>query len=545
MRSDRLSRETTLTDYRTSRTSSADNGLAPSTLTSCAETPVESLNIDQKDSFREPEIQALEKSILKLNKPIPPPPPENRNPPSKTSHLPTPAEKDSHPHWSTSRESNRQYTTCDGFRRQENEREMHYVFMPEGPVEDLPNGHRCALCHLANPNEDHLRYHNVWHFAKTSKAPLRRSRKGEFEKLLRAHHVPDTHVDHLVSKWRIVQKKKAYSCGLCITLIPSLSKRTSHMCRDHFGQGQNLDNWDDNNLIKGLLLQPELRKCCRVLFKSDPSRADSTFVWPSSVVKDLQYKLELGQSTPQELALLAFKAAENTGEASSNQDVAATGSQFPLQTFHITTAPAVMVPDGVPGTLPATRGIPFPFPTSPATPSDMQKDPMLEEDRLDDTYDLLHTQQMPDTNTKHQTRTNSPVLHPIEQIGFHHYSPEALSQAPVTLMDFINNHSHAGAMAVEEHGMYIPPHFSTSTFMSVDAMPALDPSLSHDPPAWFVQDQDSSPRYDTNDQYLAAPVPKRKLSENSTVAAHSRPQTMSPMDLRPGIPRTLETIQKF
>ena len=548
MRSDRLSRGSTLTDSGPSRTSSTDGTLASSALTSCAETPARKDDTDEKDPFREPEIQALEKGILKLSKPVPPPPLESKDSVFKSSCRPSPMGKDGHPHWSTSRENNRLYKTCDGFRRQENEREMHYVFMPKGPIENFLDGQRCALCHINNPDEDHLRQHDVLQFAKSSNTSLKRSRRGEFEKLLRAHKVPDTHIDELVEQWHFIQKKKAYSCGLCIKLLSTLSERTSHMCREHFGKGQNMDNWNDNNLIRGLLLQPELRKCCRSLFDSDPSRADSGFFWPSSVIKELQYKLELGRGAPQELASLAFKAAECKENPSSNQDVAATGSQFSKQILNTATASAVSYPDTVAAMQSATNAVHFP--TSVTRCSDAQKEPLPDEDMFDDPCgpldaSALYAQSTSDSNTKFRTRTNSHSFKNSSQVDATLYLSEVPFGLPLSLGDFMNNYSHGGTSTDEEHGTYIPPASYPSSRINTDATPAFDSSPSYDPTTWYVQDQGSSPAYDPNYMSLPSPVPKRKLSENSAAAAHSRPQTMSPMEIRPGIHCAPKKIQEL
>ena len=140
-------------------------------------------------------------------------------------------------YWSTAEDNPQQFTTFDGFRRHENERERYYILLPDGLIEDSPQGMLCALCLVPDTSLKHFEMHKALTYMETSKPSMKRSRKENFRRLLKTHNVPDEHVDRLVKKWHFKHKKQAYSCGLCINLFNTLLERTNHLARDPLRAG--------------------------------------------------------------------------------------------------------------------------------------------------------------------------------------------------------------------------------------------------------------------------------------------------------------------
>ena len=146
-----------------------------------------------------------------------------------------------HDHWCTTREHDGKFRTCDGWRRHENEHDVQYIFLPFGPITHAPQGPVCELCGHVAPDQAHLEMHDVIQFVGRTK-PITRSRRHNFQMLLRKHKTPEVIIDNLIRKWHVVGRKKSYSCGLCIRFFPTLSERLNHYCIQHFAKGQDLKN---------------------------------------------------------------------------------------------------------------------------------------------------------------------------------------------------------------------------------------------------------------------------------------------------------------
>ena len=228
-------------------------------------------------------------------------------------HTPMPAQEDAqggsgssltrskHSHWCTSRQHRGEIKSCAGFKRHEKEDEEYYVFLPLGPIVPGPQGSpKCALCDELHPDDAHLEEHNVLMY-KEKKAPIRKARRPNFEKLLESHGVSGSAIKVLTQKWYHVDTKRSYSCGLCISFFPSRHERTNHYENEQFLKHQNLKDWDDNNIIKGHLLRPELHKECKEAWGIDPCQKQSGVSWNSSVVDGLLERLQLGQESPSSL----------------------------------------------------------------------------------------------------------------------------------------------------------------------------------------------------------------------------------------------------
>ena len=117
--------------------------------------------------------------------------------------------------------------------------------------------------------------------------------------------------ESLADKWRRDQGKRFWACGFCVTLFLSFTDRLRHICKEHYDQGQKLEEWDANNVIRGLLLQPRVDGPWKSLVDAHCFHSASELTWKSSELKDLQYKLEIGPTdgrSGEHLAKVAYSA---------------------------------------------------------------------------------------------------------------------------------------------------------------------------------------------------------------------------------------------
>ena len=228
-----------------------------------------------------------------------------------------------HERWCTTREHKNVITTYHGFAKHENEHDKFYVFLPHGPIESTRWGQQCALCEAPNPSKEHLQHHDILKFDGSLGPPIIRSRKSNFEELLKRHRTPNEKIKELLHKWRKVREKKAYSCGFCITMFRTLSDRTSHIDREHYAKGKHVRDWNDTFVIKGLLLQPEVKEACLKYFNPvDPTLMETEISWPPSVIEDLQLRLELREEAALDLAIDVFRQANRRGALSARSTIA-------------------------------------------------------------------------------------------------------------------------------------------------------------------------------------------------------------------------------
>lgn len=214
-----------------------------------------------------------------------------------------------HRRWCTTREHPNVFSTHRGFAKHENEHDNSYLFLPQGPIEETRWGPQCALCETTNPDKAHLQSHDILKYEGWLSEPIKRSRKANFEELLKKHKASHAKYKILPEKWRVIGSKKAYSCGFCISIFEKLSDRTRHIDREHYAKGWHIDDWNDTYVIKGLLLQQDLKQECLKLFQGDPTVMEARISWPPAVIKDLQLRLELREESAKDLAVQVFNQA--------------------------------------------------------------------------------------------------------------------------------------------------------------------------------------------------------------------------------------------
>ena len=300
-------------DSRFSTASWSTNHTSLSDPPSLSQPPTAIENLELGENGQESTAQHNIKTLLDLNKPQPPTP-QGLQDITVAAHESRSFKHGSrHDRWCTTREHKTIFSTYHGFAKHEKEHDTCYVFLPKGPIEKTSWGLQCALCEMMNPSQAHLEDHNILQYDGRLGKAITRSRKGNFEKLLKRHKASDEKIRVLLDKWCHRQKKKAYSCGFCISVFTSLPERTSHIDREHYAKGKHIDDWDDTIVIKGLLLQRDVHQECARLFPVDPSLMEARISWPPSVVETLQLQLELGEEAAKDLAIDVFRQASTRG----------------------------------------------------------------------------------------------------------------------------------------------------------------------------------------------------------------------------------------
>ncbi|KAL2038210.1 hypothetical protein N7G274_009158 [Stereocaulon virgatum] len=316
IQSERSSLVSDSSDNRFSSASWSTNYTSLSDPSSLSQAPMAIEKLELCENGQDSIAQHNTKTLLDLNKPQPPTPQGLSDSTVAVQESSSFKYGSRHDRWCTTREHKTIFTTYQGFAKHEKEHDTCYVFLPKGPIENTPWGLQCALCEMMNPSQAHLEYHKILQYDGRLEKAITRSRKGNFEKLLKRHKASDEKIRVLLDKWCHRQKKKAYSCGFCISIFTTLAERTTHIDREHYAKGKHINDWDDTVVIKGLLLQRDVHQECARLFLVDPSLMEARISWPPSVVETLQLQLELGEETAKDLAKDVFRQANTRGTLS-------------------------------------------------------------------------------------------------------------------------------------------------------------------------------------------------------------------------------------
>lgn len=209
---------------------------------------------------------------------------------------------------------NHSYQHSDGWKKHEKEHETKYVCMLKGLFEATKDGRRCVLCGALDQDDSHHSVHNIAPCIVAVDRPSFKRRYDMVGHLTDAHGISDISKGGIIADtWRCKSSKKAWSCGFCIQLFPSLQNRLKHIGTEHFEKGQSINDWDFTKVILGLLLQRKIQEAWQHLMESlDPFRASET-KWNKLGSEDLLYRLErglTGKETPQTLAKAAYDSAE-------------------------------------------------------------------------------------------------------------------------------------------------------------------------------------------------------------------------------------------
>lgn len=141
--------------------------------------------------------------------------------------------------------------------------------------------------------------------------------------------------ESLADNWRYDQGKRFWACGFCVMLFLSFKDRLQHIGKEHYDRGQKLEEWDANNVIRGLLLQPTVDGFWKSSIDAHCFHSTSELTWETSELKDLQYKLEIGptdERSGEHLAEIAYRASKMpSGKESYEHAVGLSGgSEYPF-----------------------------------------------------------------------------------------------------------------------------------------------------------------------------------------------------------------------
>ena len=221
-----------------------------------------------------------------------------------------------HLHWCDKCEHPKAIEKCDGYKRHMREHEIIYTCMPDGPVRRTEAGLECYFCGASNPNETHLATHGVSKcYGQYAKRYTRQINLHNHIKDV--HNTSAGHASALAKAWvdPHKNKRKFFSCGFCICCFTTLVKRSNHIDLEHWRKHQELNEWDNDKVILGLLLQAGVEEEWhrRLLSAGIDPHFDPRFnpapQWVPSVVEHVQLQLEMGEGWAASLAGLAFKTS--------------------------------------------------------------------------------------------------------------------------------------------------------------------------------------------------------------------------------------------
>ena len=186
-----------------------------------------------------------------------------------------------HAHWCTVCKDHKAISTCDGWKRHMKEHETCYPCLHCGHPSILGKGKKF-----------------------TRKSTL-------VTHLQDNHNISDKQSAHAsAEQWKCTETKKAYACGFCAKHSGTLQDQMNHIDSVHFKNSQDMTQWNHNNVIKGLLSQPDLKAAWQKRLAANRlSIKDCT--WPHSVVADVQNMLEICQDSPEALAAEALKSTDH------------------------------------------------------------------------------------------------------------------------------------------------------------------------------------------------------------------------------------------
>ena len=490
-----------------------------------SQTPSAIEGLRPSEIAQDPTVHHEVKIASDLNKPQPPLPqglPDSTVPAQESRSS---KHESRHERWCTTREHKTVFTSSRGFAKHENEHDNCYVFLPQGPIERTPWGPQCALCETTNPSKVHLQDHNILQYDGWLGKPITRSRKGNFEELLKKHKASDEKIKMLLNKWRVVRNKKAYSCGFCISIFKKLSDRTSHIDREHYAKGKHIDDWQDTFVIKGLLLQREVKQECLKLFHPvDPTAVETRVSWPPSVIDGLRLRLELGEETAKALAICVFREASTRGTLPSCRSNAASNlgprSEIPGRVQRSSSIPVRTSFDS--GS--ATDHVRLPIQDSHSFEV-MQAQHQAYSNDLDSMAVSHMTVSSPSSNPQvlktssgFPIRSSSLAGSMTGNTGFMFATYGEAYEADQAGMDGSNSHEHTFMLrSMPESNSYQNSRITTSASEAAShAASRLDP---------FNNDASPIPL----EPSITSQPPKRKLSDKSARAANLKAQTQGPV----------------
>ena len=225
----------------------------------------------------------------------------------------------------------RSYQNHFDWKKHEKEHEYTYTCMAIGHWDAGAQCFACDHCGTLDPSKEHPKIHGI------EECITQNKRREKIVKHLKDHHMVSEKAvgESLADDWRRDQGKRFWACGFCVTLFLSFKDRLQHIGKEHYNQGQKLEDWDANKVIRGLLLQPVVDGPWKSLVDTHCFHNASELTWETSDLKDLQYKLEIGPTDERSGEYLA-EVAYHASKIPPAQDVyehatgLSNGSQYPF-----------------------------------------------------------------------------------------------------------------------------------------------------------------------------------------------------------------------
>ena len=89
----------------------------------------------------------------------------------------------------------------------------------------------------------------------------------------------------------------------------------------HYRLFHHIRDWDPNKVIRGLLLQPGVSDSWQRILASHPGLMESLLRWDVSVIRKLQFRLEVGNESADVLAGSAFNESTRTYDPNHHGDI--------------------------------------------------------------------------------------------------------------------------------------------------------------------------------------------------------------------------------
>ena len=140
-------------------------------------------------------------------------------------------------------------------------------------------------------------------------------RKDQMVKHIRHDHGIDqkSQAVTLAEKWLKPSGKTFWSCGLCIALFSTYRERLKHINVEHFKNGHKYNQFNVQNVIQGLLLQPRVNEAWEAELVARHGSDRPIISWDPARIGNLQLQLEFGadfDNGAQDLAKAAYEASE-------------------------------------------------------------------------------------------------------------------------------------------------------------------------------------------------------------------------------------------
>ena len=225
----------------------------------------------------------------------------------------------------------RSYQNHFDWKKHEKEHEYTYTCMAIGHWDAKAQCFACSRCGTLNPGEEHFKVHAI------ERCNTQNKRREKIVKHLKDYHLVSERAvgESLADNWRCDQGKQFWACGFCVMLFNSFKDRLHHIGK-HYDEGQKLEQWDANKVIRGLLLQPGVGRAWESLVDAHCFHNASELTWETFDWKDLQHKFEIGptdERSAESLAEAAYRASKiSSGHDSYEHAVGLSkGSRYPFQ----------------------------------------------------------------------------------------------------------------------------------------------------------------------------------------------------------------------